>query len=110
MSSKYTPDSWVIVEFKENGSDEVTRKVLASWYGGYLGSDRWKLSSGVTDIVEHENHYEIHNYSGSIYECGKHQYGMSGYTSSVYESFVRDLEGRGSITVINADKVNESRN
>jgi len=110
MSSIYRSDLWVIVEFKENGSDEVTRKVLASWYGGYGGSDRWKLSSGVTNIVEHEHHYEIHNHSGSIYECGKHTYGMSGYTSSVYESFVKDLEGRGTITVIDKDKVNESCN
>ena len=110
MNSIYRPDLWVIVEFKENGSDEVNRKVLASWYGGYLGSDRWKLSSGITEVIEHENHYEFVNHSGSIYECGKHQHGMSGYTSGVYESFVKDLEGRASLTVIDKDKVNESRN
>ena len=49
--STYNPDLWTIVELKYNDSDEVTRKVMASWYGGYLGSDRWKLSSGITEMV-----------------------------------------------------------
>jgi len=100
MSDIYRPDLWVIVELKYNDSEERHRKVLASWYGGYGGSDRWKLSSGITEIIEHEHHYEIHNVSGSIYDCGKHMIGMSGYTTSVYNSFVRDLEGAGTIEII----------
>ena len=101
--STYTPDSWVIVELKFNEDTESTRKVLASWYGGYLGSDRWKLSSGITNIVEHDNHYEIHNHSGSIYNCGKHNIGMSGYTSGIFNSFVDDLADKGSIEIINLE-------
>jgi hypothetical protein len=97
----YNPDRWVIVELKYNDSDEVNRKVLASWYGGYLGSDRWKLSSGITEIVDKDSYYEIHNHSGSIYNCGKQSQGMSGYTAGVYNSFVRDLEGVGTIEVTN---------
>ncbi len=100
MPDLYRPDLWVIVELKYNDSEEVNRKVLASWYGGYLGSDRWKLSSGITETIEHENHYEFINHSGSIYECGKHMFGMNSYTSSVFESFKKDLEGTGSIEVI----------
>lgn len=100
MNSLYRPDLWVIVELKYNDNEEVNRKVLASWYGGYGGSDRWKLSSGVIETIEHENHYEFINHSGSIYECGKHMVGMSGYTSGVFESFKKDLEGIGSIEVI----------
>lgn len=98
--STYTPDRWVIVELKMNDSEERHRKVLASWYGGYGGSDSWKLSSGITNIVEHENHYEIHNYSGSVYNCSKHSVGMSGYTSGIFASFEKDLEGVGTIKVI----------
>ena len=100
MNSIYRPDLWVVVELKYNDSEEISRKVLASWYGGYGDSDRWKLSSGITEIIEHENHYEFINHSGSIYECGKHMVGMSGYTSGVFESFKKDLEGTGSIEVI----------
>ena len=106
--SVYNPDLWVIVELKYNDSDEVNRKVLASWYGGYLGSDRWKLSSGITEIVDRDTHYEIHNHSGSIYNCGKHSQGMSGYTAGVYNSFVKDLEGVGSIEVIKYGNENEN--
>ena len=39
----YTPDGWIVVEFRTNDG-EVNRKVMASWYGGYGGSDSWKLS------------------------------------------------------------------
>jgi hypothetical protein len=98
--SIYNPDLWVIVELKFNDSDEVTRKVMASWYGGYLGSDSWKLSSGITEIVETDTHYEIHNHSGSIYNCRKGAEGMSGYTAGVFDSFVRDLAGKGTIEVV----------
>ena len=106
--SKYTPDRWAIVELKFNDSDEVTQKVMASWYGGYLGSDSWRLSSGITKIVDTDTHYEIHNESGSIYTCGKHCQGMSGYTAGMFESFARDLEGKGSIKVIEYGKENEN--
>ena len=98
--STYNPDLWVIVELKDNDSNEVTRKVMASWYGGYLGSDRWKLSSGITEIVDQDTHYEIHNHSGSIYMCGKHSQGMSGYTAGVFASFVKDLAGKGTIEAV----------
>ena len=98
--SIYNPDRWVIVELKYNDSDEVTRKVMASWYGGYLGSDRWKLSSGITEIVDKDTHYEIHNHSGSIYNCYKGSEGMSGYASSVFASFAKDLEGKGTIEAV----------
>jgi hypothetical protein len=98
--STYSPDRWVIVELKMNDSEERHRKVLASWYGGYLGSDSWRMSSGITEIVDKGTHYEIHNHSGSIYTCHKWTQGMSGYTTGVLASFVQDLEGKGTIEVI----------
>ena len=98
--STYTPDLWVVLEFKEKDSEEVNRKVLASWYGGYLGSDRWKLSSGITEIVDADTHYEIHNHSGSIYRCGKNSVGMSGFTSGVYENFINQLKDKATITLV----------
>ena len=65
MVSPYIPHKWVVVEFKTNDG-EVNRKVMASWYGGYLGSDSWKLSSGITETVEHEDHYESTILAASI--------------------------------------------
>lgn len=83
--SEYVPDRWVIVELKGDG--KTYHKVLASWYGGYAGSDSWKLSSGIEMIKELENGIEFHNSSGSVYKCHKNSYGMSRYTMSVYNRF-----------------------
>ena len=93
------PDKWIVFKITNKYSISIY-KVFASWYGGYLGSDRWKLSSGITEIVDRDTHYEIHNHSGSIYMCGKHSQGMSGYTASVFNSFVKDLEGKGTIEAV----------
>jgi hypothetical protein len=95
----YTPDGWIVVEFRTNDG-EVNRKVMASWYGGYLGSDSWKLSSGITETIEHEDHYEFINHSGSVYKCGKNSFGLSGYASGVLEFFKKKIEGHGSIEII----------
>ena len=83
--SEYFPDKWVLVELKT--PKETLYKVLASWYGGYLGSDSWKLSSGLESIEKTELSYEFHNFSGSVYKCHKEAYGMSMYTTSVYLSY-----------------------
>ena len=91
--SLYTPNQWVIVEF--DYKEEKLRKVLASWYGGYLGSDSWKLSSGITETIEYEDRYDFVNYSGSVYVCYKGSHGMSGYTASIYEGWVQELAGSG---------------
>jgi hypothetical protein len=63
------------------------RKVIASWYGGFAGSDEWRFSSGITEVIEHEKHYEIHNESGSVYTCYKGSEGMSAYTSGEFENY-----------------------
>jgi hypothetical protein len=102
MSNNYTPDCWVIVEVKFNDTGESERKILSSWYGGYLGSDSWRLSSGIVKIIEHKNYYEIHNSSGSVYNCNKACIGMSGYTMGIYENFKRQLaeKNMGSMEVV----------
>ncbi len=89
------PDRWVILEMSVN-PDESVRKVLAGWYGGYLGSDSWKLSSGIINETEDEHNYEFINVSGSIYRCRKNAYGMSGLMCEMYNSWldnVKSIEG-----------------
>lgn len=58
----------MIVKTDVNG---LHYRVLASWYGGYTTSDSWRMSSGITSILETENDYEITNESGSVYYCEK---------------------------------------
>ena len=95
--SEYTPDKWVIIEIIHN--DIPVRKVLASWYGGYSGSDSWRISSGITDIVDCTDHWQVHNESGSVYLCAKNARGMSGYTAGIYKSFAEQATLDDSITV-----------
>lgn len=89
----YTPDRWVIIEI--NSEHGKIRKILSSWYGGFAGSDEWRMSSGVTEVVDKDDHYEIHNHSGSIYTCYKNSIGMSSYTSRVYNNYLEEMKKVG---------------
>jgi hypothetical protein len=108
--SNYYPDKWVLVEFDSAKHGKIT-KVLASWYGGYLNGDSWKLSSGVNKITDTSEGYEFLNDSGSTYFCHKDAYGMSGYTSSVYSNFVEQIKEANdgsTIRILDEDKVEEA--
>lgn len=85
--NEYNPDVWIIVELSGSKVEKRYHRVLAGWYGGFAGSDRWKVSSGITRIVDKDTHWEIHNTSGSIYNCHKEVERFSGYTSNVYQSY-----------------------
>ena len=108
--STYHPDKWVLVEIDSPANGKIT-KVMASWYGGFAGSDSWKLSSGVNKIVPLPDGYEFWNDSGSLYLCHKDAYGMSGYTGSVYSGFVKqiaELNDGSTIRILDEDKVMEA--
>jgi hypothetical protein len=77
----YSPDRWVILKTSDAAGEYF--KVLGSWYGGFGGSDEWKLSSGILDAIKTEHGWEFPQESGSLYRCHKDAYGMSNYTSSV---------------------------
>jgi hypothetical protein len=83
--SEYTPDCWVVIEIAMEGS--TLQRILSSWYGGWAGSDSWRLSSGITEVEELEDSYIIKNQSGSVYTCYKRRYGMSSYTAGILEDF-----------------------
>lgn len=99
--SEYTPDRWVIVEINSPEHGTV-RKVLGSWYGGYTGSDSWRLNSGIEKIVEHDTYYDVYGYSGSIYKCNKCAIGMNAYASRVYANLKKELEEskKGTIEIV----------
>ena len=83
--SEYTPDRWVVIEIAMDNTK--IQRILSSWYGGWAGSDSWRLSSGITEVEELEDSYIIKNESGSVYTCFKKRYGMSAYASGILESF-----------------------
>jgi len=67
-----SPDRWVIVKLPNN-----YYKVFATWTGGYLDGDRWKLNSGISKVEQDENFYYFIGFSGSCYKCHKKGYGTA---------------------------------
>jgi hypothetical protein len=87
--SQYFPDKWVVV--KISGSDTPPiHKVFASWYGGYAGSDSWKLNSGITRAMLDGTVYSFDGSSGSIYYCNRESYGLSSYGNSVLSRMINN--------------------
>jgi hypothetical protein len=87
--SEYFPDRWVIIKMEGKAVGKPFYRIMASWYGGYCGSDSWKLSSGIESISYDpvKEVYTSPQTSGSVYKLHKQSYGMSGYTSSVYHNY-----------------------
>lgn len=92
--SDYTPDRWTVLEFS-GPSIQTIRKVFAGWYGGFMGSNSWKLNSGITAIrINDKGFYEFDGYSGSTYYCHANSNGMSGYQAGVLSSWVEGFKDK----------------
>ena len=89
-----TPDKWVVIGLKK--SDTVYYKVFASWAGGYLDGDRWKMNSGISGIEEDEENFYFKGESGSCYKCHKKGYGVStSYSQSLLDRMLKESESVG---------------
>jgi hypothetical protein len=97
--SDYIPDRWVVV--KISGYKDRSKpiyKVFASWYGGWAGSDSWKLNSGITKATLEGFIYSFEGSSGSVYECHKDIYGTNMYGMSVLSNMI-DKAAENGITI-----------
>lgn len=105
--SEYTPDVWVVLEFDRPTLTKPLRKVFAGWYGGFAGSDSWKLNSGITETRLADGWYEFDGYSGSTYRCHPNSYKMSGLMYNVLGNWLKQAEQRGdtNIRVLTLDEV-----
>ena len=95
----YTPDRWVLIEI--GTPEEMTMKVLGGFYGGFAGANSWKLSSGITSVVDHPDKLVMPQYSGSTYDCPKNSYGMSSLMVATLAGFKKDVE---QINAMESDK------
>lgn len=81
-----TPDKWIIIKI---GDDEgLAYKVFASFYGGYLGSNSWKMNSGITKVEEDDKSFMFHGHSSSVYRCIKGAYGTNFYSQGVLSGII----------------------
>ena len=85
--SDYTPDRWVVVKISSDKNPPI-HKVFASWFGGYAGSDSWKLNSGITSVAFENNVYYFNGSSGSVYKCHRDSYGTNMYGMSVLSKMI----------------------
>ena len=81
------PDKWVVVKI-DNNLDEPLYKVFATWVGGYLNGDKWKLNSGIKSVESDDDYYYFIGHSGSCYKCHKKGYGTA---SSYGEGVLMDM-------------------
>ncbi len=98
-----TPENWVIMKITNN--DETNYKVFGSWAGGYLGSDNWKLNSGIKLVEEDEDNFYFYGYSGSCYKCRKNIYGVAtSYNNNVLDALIKSGYNNGaSIEIMEKD-------
>lgn len=95
MSNEYRPDNWVVIRIsKEN---KTIDKILSGWAGSYLYGESWRLSSGVTKILDKDDHFEIHNQSGSVYLCSKNRYGFNITSQGILSSWEKSANERDDI-------------
>ena len=98
--SDYHPDKWVIVKIGE----ENLYKVFACWYGGWAGSDSWKLNSGIVKATKEGHVYGFEGSSGSTYYCHEDSYGTNFYGSSVLNNMIENAAKNGIvIEILNED-------
>lgn len=88
---KYTPDRWLIL--KITSSEETLYKVFASWSGGYLRGDSWKINSGIVQCSFKDYFFTFKGYSGSKYVCHKNAYGISHWGLSIIKGWQDNKEG-----------------
>lgn len=88
-----TPDKWLVIKIGD------IQKVFASWYGGYLGNDKWKLNSGITKVEQDEYFYYFYGYSGSIYKCRKTQYGSTSYSSMILNKMIEEVKKEHNVVI-----------
>ena len=116
MKNIYTPDRWELIECIT--PDSYTVKIFATWVGGYIAADEWKLSSGIVGIEPIDgNHlnrlkenflvdgiYTFPQYSGSVYKCFPEGRGLSMYGYSVLQMFLNEALPEGcSIKVLDIE-------
>lgn len=85
------PDKWVVVEISDGSN--TFRKILSSWYGGYLGNDSWRLSSMIVSTKESENDYYFTTET-SAYVCNKNAIGMNLIASGVLKDLIEKAKLR----------------
>ena len=90
----YHPDGWVVLKIQTES--ELIYKLFASWSGGYLNGDSWKLNSGITKVDFDDPYFYFEGHSGSVYCVTKNSYDrLSLYSFGVLFRITEDGKENG---------------
>jgi hypothetical protein len=85
----YTPDRWKIIKITPVDTTIPPHyRVFACWYGGFTGSDSWRMNSGIMKATKEDSNYLFEGSSGSVYVCNENTYGISGYGQNVLNNLI----------------------
>jgi hypothetical protein len=84
-----TPDRWMLI--RVHGETPHWR-IFATWSGGYIQGDSWRLNSGVESVEVKDEYFDFIGYSGSVYRCYKTAYGVNLYGMNVLTDLVSKSE------------------
>lgn len=88
---EYHPDEWCLVRI---GGTHPHYRIFASWRGGYLDGDSWRLNSGITRVEQDDNYFLFYGSTGSCYKCHRKSYGInSPYNWRVLRDYVEKSQG-----------------
>lgn len=79
------PEKWMVLKI---GKENPIYKVFASWHGGYLDGDSWRINSGISEVHEEGDYINFYGYSGSCYKCHKNCYGITSYGEKILDSMM----------------------
>lgn len=87
--SDYYPDKYCILKLTNKETGETHYRVFATFYGGYIYGDSWKMNSGIESAkMLAGGCIEFLGTSGSTYGCNIHSYGVGGWHASVLRSII----------------------
>lgn len=105
----YSPDAHRIIIIDTPEGKLI--KLFASYSGGYLDGDSYRINSGTELITEDETHYFFHGFSGSIYKLRKASQGsLTSYTSGIYTNLlsqpgVREIGVEDAIEILKGEDI-----
>ena len=91
----HSPDKWVVLKISED-----LYKVFATWYGGYISSDVWRMNSGIVSVEDDEDFYYFKGYSNSVYKCHKNSYGSSLWTRRILNNMIEKAKEAKNIDIV----------
>jgi hypothetical protein len=100
----YTPDRWVVLKLTSHEDGSVHYRVFGCWFGGFAGSNSWKMNSGITNARFNSVEYIFGGHSGSEYCCDATNYGTHMYGQSIIEEFMKNsTEAGGDVSIMSED-------